>query len=121
MEALAEASGKIAFVGDLRPIFDSTQTARYPSPDPLAPSILSPTADTRIIRIRSPDRWECYFAAFEPMIVRKPFLNLHQTTLDRKNRRFCAGFHAELCQNIADMRFDGEFVGCEDAGDVLVG
>jgi len=47
-----------------------------------------------------------------PVIVRKPFLNLHQTTLDRENRRFGAGFHAELCQDIADMRFNCEFVGC---------
>jgi hypothetical protein len=47
--------------------------------------------------------------------------NLHQTTLDRENRRLGARFHAELCQDVADMRFDGEFVGFEDAGNVLVG
>jgi hypothetical protein len=52
---------------------------------------------------------------------KRPSLNLHQTTLDRENRRFGAGFHAELCKDVADMRFDGEFVGGEDAGDILVG
>ena len=55
------------------------------------------------------------------MIVRKPFLKLHQTTLDCENRRFGARFHAELCKDVANMRFDGEFVCNEDAGDILVG
>ena len=76
---------------------------------------------TSTILSRSLDGWKCDFAASGPMIVRKPFLNLHQTTLDCENRRFGARFHAELCKDVANMRFDGEFVCNKDAGDILVG
>ena len=70
---------------------------------------------------RSSDRRECNFTSSGPTIIRNKRLNLNQTTLDREDRCFGAGFHAELCKDVADMRFDGEFIGCEDAGDVFIG